>query len=105
MKWKRWSYIHCSWDTLSTLSQLGGFKRVINYMRRQDDLAAARPRLSREENELRDVERQMEEQLVQEHMEVGCCRCAHSACISGAHESMVGAPKATGHVKLGGRGG
>ena len=71
VKWRRWSFIHCSWDTLTTLAQLGGFKRVLNYIKRQDDLAAMRPRLSREENELRDVERQMEEQLVQEHMQVG----------------------------------
>ncbi|KAK9788572.1 hypothetical protein WJX73_002856 [Symbiochloris irregularis] len=70
VKWRRWSFVHCSWDTLTTLSQLGGFKRVLNYIKRQDDLAAIRPRLSREENELRDVERQMEEQLVQEHMQV-----------------------------------
>ena len=35
VKWKRWSYIHCSWDTRETLSQLGGYKRVMNYMKRQ----------------------------------------------------------------------
>ena len=83
VKWKRWSYIHCSWDTLSTLSQLGGFKRVINYMRRMDDLAVARSRTSREENELRDVERQMEEQLVQQHMEVvpPPPPCMHKSCL------------------------
>lgn len=38
VKWKRWSYKHCSWDTLSTLSQLGGHKRVLNYCKRQDEL-------------------------------------------------------------------
>lgn len=38
VKWKRWSYRHCSWDTLSTLSQLGGYKRVLNYCKRQDEL-------------------------------------------------------------------
>lgn len=68
IKWKRWAYLHCSWDTLNTLSQLGGYKRVLNYIKRSDDLAAVRKRSSREENEMRDVERQMEEQLVQEHM-------------------------------------
>ena len=35
VKWKRWSYIHCSWDTRETLSQLGGYKRLMNYMKRQ----------------------------------------------------------------------
>lgn len=38
VKWKRWSYQHCSWDTLSTLSQLGGHKRVLNYCKRQDEM-------------------------------------------------------------------
>ena len=42
VKWKRWAHIHCSWDTLDTLAQLGGFKRVQNYMKRADDLAALR---------------------------------------------------------------
>ena len=42
VKWKRWSYVHCSWDTLSTLSQLGGFKRVTNYIKKADDLEAIR---------------------------------------------------------------
>lgn len=34
IKWKRYSYIHCSWDTKATLSQLAGFKRVLNYIKR-----------------------------------------------------------------------
>ena len=38
IKWKRYAYIQCSWDTRATLSQLGGYKRVINYMKRWDDL-------------------------------------------------------------------
>lgn len=38
VKWKRWSYRHCSWDTLHTLSQLGGYKRVLNYCKRQDEM-------------------------------------------------------------------
>ena len=42
VKWRRWSYIHCSWDTRETLSQLGGYKRVANYMKRTDALEARR---------------------------------------------------------------
>ena len=38
VKWKRWAYIHCSWDSDATLQQLGGYKRVLNYIKRQDDL-------------------------------------------------------------------
>ena len=42
VKWRRWSYIHCSWDTRETLAQLGGYKRVLNYMKRTDELEARR---------------------------------------------------------------
>ena len=38
VKWKRWAYIHCSWDSDATLQQLGGYKRVLNYIKRQDEL-------------------------------------------------------------------
>lgn len=41
VKWKRWSYIHCSWDTRETLSQLGGYKRLVNYMKRSDEQQAS----------------------------------------------------------------
>ncbi|KAL3153482.1 hypothetical protein ABBQ38_011813 [Trebouxia sp. C0009 RCD-2024] len=70
IKWKRYAYIQCSWDTRATLSQLGGYKRVVNYMKRWDDLQAYRRVASREERELQDVERAMEEELVAEHMQV-----------------------------------
>ncbi|CAL8472046.1 g11588 [Coccomyxa elongata] len=70
VKWKRWSYIHCSWDTRETLSQLGGYKRLVNYMKRSDEQQAQRKWLAPEEAELQDVERQMEEELVQQHMHV-----------------------------------
>ena len=37
IKWRRWSFIHTSWDNLVTLSQLAGYKRVTNYMKRADE--------------------------------------------------------------------
>lgn len=37
VKWARFSYLHCSWDTRETLSQLKGYKRVLNYMRKADE--------------------------------------------------------------------
>lgn len=43
VKWKRWSYRHCSWDTLNTLSQLGGYKRVLNYCKRQEEMEVTVP--------------------------------------------------------------
>ena len=37
IKWKRWSYMHTSWETREALAQLGGYKRVLNYIKRVDE--------------------------------------------------------------------
>ncbi|MEW5309897.1 MAG: hypothetical protein WDW38_001742 [Sanguina aurantia] len=71
VKWKLHSHIHCSWEPKRSLEKLAGYKRVLNYMRRSDDLVASRPHVSREEQELRDVEIEMEAQLNTQHMQVG----------------------------------
>eukprot|EP00878_Enallax_costatus_P029829 GHUV01032388.1.p1 GENE.GHUV01032388.1~~GHUV01032388.1.p1 ORF type:complete len:129 (+),score=32.47 GHUV01032388.1:668-1054(+) len=71
VKWKSYSYTHCSWESLNTLKNLGGFKRVTNYCRRAELSEAGRVSLSREELELQDVQRQMEEQLVEQYTQVG----------------------------------
>lgn len=70
VKWKRYSHIHASWEPRAALSALPGCKRVVNYCRRADELAGARGRVSREEQELRDVEAQMEEQLHAQYSQV-----------------------------------
>ncbi|GAX85223.1 hypothetical protein CEUSTIGMA_g12643.t1 [Chlamydomonas eustigma] len=67
IKWKGSSYIHCTWEDRASLSNKAGSKRVLNYIKKADDLESSRPFISREEQELRDVERQMEEQLVLQH--------------------------------------
>jgi chromodomain-helicase-DNA-binding protein 1 len=36
IKWKRYSFIHTSWETRETLSKLGGYKRITNYIKRQE---------------------------------------------------------------------
>jgi hypothetical protein len=43
IKWRRWSFIHTSWDNLVTLSQLAGYKRVTNYMKRADEAEVRMP--------------------------------------------------------------
>ena len=70
VKWKGFSYLHCSWDRLDTLKQLPGHKRVLNYMKRVEDMEHAKGLLSREEQELLDVQRQMEEQLAEQYTQV-----------------------------------
>eukprot|EP00882_Tetradesmus_deserticola_P026761 GHRQ01029552.1.p1 GENE.GHRQ01029552.1~~GHRQ01029552.1.p1 ORF type:complete len:619 (+),score=313.07 GHRQ01029552.1:120-1859(+) len=70
VKWRRSSYTHCTWEPLAVLRQLPGSKRVANYCKRAEQLEASRALLSREELELQDVTRQMEEQLVEQFMQV-----------------------------------
>lgn len=70
VKWARYSYIHCSWDAYTTLKQLGGFKRILNYCRRMDQLAAERAALTAEEREDRDVRAEMEAEIEREHSQV-----------------------------------
>lgn len=70
VKWARHSYIHCSWDAYSTLKQLGGFKRILNYCRIMDQLAAERAALTAEEREDRDVRAEMEAEIEREHSQV-----------------------------------
>jgi len=51
-QWMGYSFLHCSWESLATLSQLSGFKRVQNYIKRQDELDRLRLMASREELEV-----------------------------------------------------
>ncbi len=34
VKWKRYSYIHCSWNSRAALEHLRGYKRVLNYIKK-----------------------------------------------------------------------
>jgi chromodomain-helicase-DNA-binding protein 1 len=70
IKWRRWSYLHTTWEERDTLAQLPGFKRVLNYVKRVDEYRAARPHMSREAAEYADVQLAMEEEEAQEHEEV-----------------------------------
>lgn len=70
VKWARFSYIHCSWDSVSTLSQLGGYKRVLNYCRKVDAETAQRSALGAEEREVMDIRAALEAELEQEHSQV-----------------------------------
>eukprot|EP00887_Chlorella_sp_A99_P003520 scaffold7.g3520.t1 len=70
VKWARYSHLHCSWDSQATLSQLPGYKRVLNYIKKCEEEARARPYLTAEEAELRDVQKAMEEELVIEFCQV-----------------------------------
>lgn len=38
VKWKRHSYVHCTWVTRATMSTMAGYKRVLNYIKKQTEI-------------------------------------------------------------------
>ncbi|KAI5060455.1 hypothetical protein GOP47_0024875 [Adiantum capillus-veneris] len=70
IKWKGQSYLHCQWQTLAELSQLSGFKKVINYTKRVEEERNKRRALSREEAEVHDVSKEMELDLLKQYRQV-----------------------------------
>ena len=70
VKWQRRAYIYSTWEYEEDLQLLTGYKRVTNYMRKVRDLQEKRTVLSPEEQEQLDVEKEMELQLVSQHMEI-----------------------------------
>ncbi|CAK9238133.1 unnamed protein product [Sphagnum jensenii] len=70
IKWKGQSYLHCQWQLLSDLSQLSGYKKVLNYMKKIEDDRQIRQTLSAEEAELHDVSKEMELDLLKQYRQV-----------------------------------
>ncbi|QDZ20038.1 SNF2 family DNA-dependent ATPase [Chloropicon primus] len=70
VKWQRRAYIYSTWEFDEDLQLLNGYKRISNYMRKVKDAEAKKPYLSPEEIEQMDVEKEMELQLVEQHMEI-----------------------------------
>ena len=70
IKWQRRAYIYCTWEHDEDLRLLNGYKRVTNYLRKVNWNEDRRPYLSPEEIEQENVEKEMELQLVHQHMEI-----------------------------------
>ena len=70
VKWQRRAYIYSTWDNDEDLQLLKGYKRITNYMRRVNEADARKPYLSPEELEQINVEKEMELQLVSQHMHI-----------------------------------
>lgn len=70
IKWSGYSHLHNSWESLATLQQLDGYKRVENYMQKVTERGRAREHMTPEERESQDIELQMEEELLEQFKEV-----------------------------------
>ncbi|PSC73016.1 CHROMATIN REMODELING 5 [Micractinium conductrix] len=67
IKWARSSYLHCTWELRKALTPLAGYKRVLNYIKKCDEQEQRREYMTPEERELMDVQKQMEEEMVEEY--------------------------------------
>ncbi|KAJ7558758.1 hypothetical protein O6H91_04G054500 [Diphasiastrum complanatum] len=70
IKFKGQSYLHCEWHLLSDLSQLSGYKKVLNYMKKVEEDRQIRKSLSPEEAELHDLGKEMELDLLKQYRQV-----------------------------------
>eukprot|EP00963_Diacronema_lutheri_P014292 scaffold2859_cov349-Pavlova_lutheri.AAC.29 len=70
IKWRGRSHIHNSWEPYSYLAELPGLKRVQNYIKKHRELEDAQAWMTREEQEMKNVEIEMEKELANEHTKV-----------------------------------
>lgn len=70
VKWKGYSHMHNSWDSYATLEQLGGFKRVTNYMKRKESEVAEHAFMTEEELEAEAISAEMEANVMSDHKKV-----------------------------------
>ncbi|KAK3264131.1 hypothetical protein CYMTET_27107 [Cymbomonas tetramitiformis] len=70
IKWKRYSYLHNSWDHRGTLEQLPGYKRVQNYITKTEREDAMLAMMSPEEQEMAMCQNEMEAAIWDEYKKV-----------------------------------
>lgn len=70
IKWKGLSHLHCQWKPLYELQNLGGFKKVLNYMKKVVEDVRFRKSVSREEIEVHDVSKEMDLDLFKQNCQV-----------------------------------
>lgn len=70
VKWQGWAHIHNTWDTLETLSQFRGFKKLQNYIKKVQQDTDWREFASPEEIEQADVNREMQRDAISDWVNV-----------------------------------
>lgn len=63
VKWARYSHVHNTWEGYETLRGFGGFKKVMNYCKRVDEMQARKMEMTAEEREEVDWRENMEEEV------------------------------------------
>ncbi|OQR70391.1 chromodomain-helicase-DNA-binding protein 1-like [Tropilaelaps mercedesae] len=69
IKWKNWSHLHNTWETMETLQNQGvkGLKRVENFLKKEEELQAWKDNATPEEIEYFDCQQEMSEELYTRH--------------------------------------
>lgn len=89
IKWKGWSYLHNTWESLATLQEqkVKGIKKVENFIKREDELRYWRENACPEDIEYFECQQELSEELQGKHMEVERI-ISHAPAKSGEAEQM-----------------
>ncbi|XP_064474834.1 chromodomain-helicase-DNA-binding protein 1-like isoform X2 [Ornithodoros turicata] len=89
IKWKGWSHLHNTWETLQTLQdqKVKGIKKLENYMKREDEVRQWKDHASPEDIEYFECQQELSEELQGKHMQVERI-ISHAPSKSGDAEQM-----------------
>jgi chromodomain-helicase-DNA-binding protein 1 len=80
VKWKGWSHIHNTWNSMEDLSKYHGYKKLQTYLKKLDEQEEVYAMWPEEEQEAFDAERTMELELLESHVNVERI-CAHREAV------------------------
>ena len=80
VKWKGWSHIHNTWNSMEKLSEYHGYKKLLTYVKKLQEHEEIYAMWPEEEQEAYDAERQQEVELLETHVNVERI-CAHRSAV------------------------
>lgn len=82
VKWKGWSHIHNTWNTMEELAKFHGYNKLKTYLKKLDDHNEIYAMWPEEEQEAYEAERTQELELIDTHVNVERI-CAHREALRG----------------------
>lgn len=72
IKWKGWSYIHCTWESMDTLNEqkVKGMKKLENYIKKENDIAAWRKYANVEDIDYFECQQELQQDLLKSYNNV-----------------------------------
>ncbi|XP_018909064.2 chromodomain-helicase-DNA-binding protein 1 [Bemisia tabaci] len=89
IKWKGWSHIHNTWESDATLKdpKIKGYKKVENFLKREDEIAMWRKHTTPEDYEYYECQQELQQELLKSYNQVE--RIIAESSANGAHEYFL----------------